>query len=171
MIKNSNLNEEKQDFRCKTCPREGTYRIKVITNLLWEEHHHDYSKSILNPILQYQALFLIKNKESTGKSIKNIKRICFPEGWMLKGEDIIDIRINNSYCPFFNCVFQGEENNHLVVDLHDAPLRNGDSFYFIANSQDIWRTKVNAFSGFLNRFIIFNNKLKNSDKQKTFFKQ
>ncbi len=165
MSNNSNLNKEKKDFRCKTCPREETYRIEVITRLVWEEHHHDYSKSILNPLLQYQALFLINEKDSTDKPITNIKRICFPEGWMLKGEDIIDIRINNSYCSFFNCAFQDEEK-HLVVDLQNAPLSTGDSFYFIANIQDIWSTKVEAFSSFLDRFIIFNNELKNSDKQK-----
>lgn len=165
MSNNSNLNKEKKDFRCKTCPREETYRIEVITRLIWEEHHHDFSKSILNPKLQYQALFLINKKDSTDNPITNIKRICFPKDWMLKGEDIIDIRINNSYCPFFNCVFQDEED-HLVVDLHNTPLSGGDSFYFIANIQDIWRTKVDAFSRFLDRFIIFNNELKNSDNQK-----
>lgn len=146
--KGNQLDGNEINDKCKECEKEElTFKIEDIANLQWEEHHTDFTNSIFNPNGQYQALFIL-NKEK----IKKINNVCLPQEWLLSGEDIVDLMINNRYCPFYQCPYQ----KRLIIDLPSSLIADYNSFYLIANYQEVWNTKLIAFQKFLNRINITN---------------
>lgn len=134
---------------CKVCLQERNIRkLEEITDLQWEEHYYDITNSILNPNIQYQALFVLK------KPIREeLSRICLPHEWLLIGEDILDIQINSSYCPYYKCSYQ-QDKDRLIIDIPKSLFHNFDSMYLLANIQEVWKSKLIPFNKFLNRLNI-----------------
>lgn len=128
---------------CETC-NNFNFNLEEIMELQWEEHHLDFSKSLLNPKYQFQAVYKYKNN-----SYLKLKRICLPNDWFLYGDDIIDITINSDQCPYCRCSF----HNKLVIDLKKVITPcSEDLFYLIVNTQITMKYNSKVFEDMLMYF-------------------
>ena len=92
------------------------FSLKEVSELIWEEHHLDFSNSLITPIYQYQAVFKINKK------IQNIQRICLPDGWFIEGGDIIEFKIN--YRVHIPHSSQQKYLGYLLLEYPSAPPLN-----------------------------------------------
>ena len=115
-----------QSIKCSSCKSgDGYLNFEKLVKNLWEEHHLDLSKSIINPNFQYQGVFklFLENDKKF-----ELKRICLPRNWFLYGENIIKVRVNNMECVYYKCI---HNNEHLIIDLPIIKNIDNDSVIFL----------------------------------------
>ncbi len=150
----------KSKYRCICCQDDRIFKLEDISRDQWEEHHYDCSKSLINPRIQFQGLFII-NCENIDE-LETMKRICLPNNWFLRGEDILDFKINNLESPYYKCLIK-RRNPRLIIDIHELSLKRGDAIFLIVNLQDTMKTKEKSFKNFLIRIGCSKKKIKKLD--------
>ena len=134
------------------------YKFEKFINqktVLWEKHLLDCSKSIINPLYQYQGVYNIdikneeitkKNEKSKLKYLNSVQKVCLPKDWFLCGEEIIDIKLNNNECIYCKCP---QKFNRLVIDLNNLKLKSGDIINLIAITQHTLEFRSDLLKMFL----------------------